>query len=142
MFELQLAPSHLWIVQRKSEQYGVVHVALVDWIPSWSRPDGDPRLSKIIELSDTSGLTVRPFDESEGWAFVECIDDQPGVRQRLAEVIEIDAPYHVVFNNCEHMVWYVATGVRRSPQVRNAALAVVGVIALVAWVRSANQQIA
>jgi hypothetical protein len=142
MFELQLGQSHLWIVQRRSGRYGVIHVALVEWIPSWSHPDGDRGLSKVIEFSDAKGLTIRALDQSEGWTFIERIDDRLGVRERLAEVVGSKAPYDVVLNNCEHMVWYVATGVRKSPQVRNAAFAVVGMIALVALVRSTSRQIA
>jgi hypothetical protein len=140
--DIQVAPAQLWIVQRPSHQYGITHVALVDWIPSWSHPYGDPRLSRVIELSDSSGLTVRPFDENDGWVFVACINDQQGVRQRLEEVLDANAAYDIVFNNCEHMVWYVATGVRKSPQLRSVAFAVIGVIALVACIKSANTQVA
>ena len=142
MFDLQVAPSHLWIVRKWSKQHGVMHVALVEWVPSWSHPDGDPRLSKVIELSSAHGLNVRAFAWNEGWSFVACIDGEPGVRARLAQVLRDNAPYDLVLNNCEHMVSYVATGVRKSPQVRNAAVAVVGLFALVAWINSAARRIA
>jgi hypothetical protein len=142
MFELQFGPSQLWIVERKSVQYNVTHVALVEWIPSWSQPAGDPRLSKVLEFSVGTGLAIRAFDWADGWTFVERIDDRLGVRDRLARVIASNAPYDLVLNNCEHMVSFVATGVRESPQVRHAVCAVVGMIALVAWVNSASRKAA
>lgn len=63
------------------------------------------------------------------------IVDEHAARARLNELLQRNDSYDLFFNNCEHMVSYVADGVRRSPQVRRATFAIVGIIGLVALLR-------
>lgn len=142
MHSLEQMTRTLMVVQRWSETYGVMHVALAECVPSRSDLRGALEPRCIVEFSHAAGMTVRPFDAREHWTFVGGVGDEQAARARLNELLQRNDPYDLLLNNCEHMVSYVADGVRHSPQVRRAAFAVAGVIGLVALLRPKTRRAA
>lgn len=70
------------------------------------------------------------------WTIVGAIRDEAGARARL-EASLATPRYNLLDHNCEHFVWFIATGERRSPQLRGG-VALVGVAALLWWLNGEN----
>lgn len=41
-----------------------------------------------------------------------------GFLERVEEILTLSRPYNLLKNNCEHTVYYVLTGIARSPQLK------------------------
>ncbi|MGH7613063.1 MAG: hypothetical protein ACREMW_03335 [Gemmatimonadales bacterium] len=125
----------LYVVERYSPEKGVKHIAFLDvanqsGVSGWGHWN-----ARLLELS-AAGLRFDPYNPSEGWSLVRRVADESAAIRRIHQVLTGPTrPYDAVFNNCEHLVSYIETGIRTSPQIRNMAIAagiVVGVVALAA----------
>jgi hypothetical protein len=130
----------LYVVERYAPEKGVKHVALLD-VGNQSAVSGwGPWNARLLDLS-AAGLRFDPYSPSEGWSLVRRVADESAAVRRIHQVLSGPArPYDVVFNNCEHLVSYIESGTRTSPQIRNVAIAagiVLGVVALGAAVQRA-----
>jgi len=73
-----------------------------------------------------------------GWTVDRRIDgDQAAAIARLQAVLNTNRRYDLLLNNCEHVVSYVETGERKSPQLRGLATAAVIIGGIVLLSRSA-----
>ena len=130
----------LYVVERYAPEKGVKHVALLD-VGNQSAVSGwGPWSARLLELS-AAGLPFDPYNPSEGWSLVRRVGDESAAVARIHQVLTGPVrPYDAVFNNCEHLVSYIETGTRMSPQIRNLAIAagiVLGVVVLGAAVQRA-----
>ena len=125
----------LYVVERYAPEKGVRHVALLDVGNRSALSDWGPWSARLLELS-TAGLRFDPYNASEGWSLVRPVVDVDAAVRRIHELLTLPTrPYDPVLNNCEHLVSYIETGTRTSPQVRSVAIAagiVLGVVVLAA----------
>jgi hypothetical protein len=130
----------LYVVQRFSPQKGVRHTAVLDVANRSRLVDWGPHGAKLLELS-VEGLRFDSYDASHGWEVVRRIADEVGAIGRIHYTLrEGSRTYDALFNNCEHLVSFVETGVRRSPQVRKFAITagvILGVVAIASAGRKA-----
>ena len=131
-------PNHLldcglYVVERYSPEKGVKHVAVLDVGNRSGLADWGPHNARLLELS-VSGLRFDPYDANQGWAFVRRVANESEAVGRIHCVLGEDPqPYDAVLNNCEHLVSFVESGERKSPQVRGWAIAaglVIGMITI------------
>ena len=124
----------LHVVSRVSkEKGGIVHVAIVDVGNRLASSGFGTVVARLLEFS-ANGLSYDPYDPADGWEYVQTIADEAAAVARVWSVVnERYAAYDLLTNNCEHFVSYVATGLRKSPQVRSVVglLAGVGLVLLV-----------
>ena len=64
------------------------------------------------------------------WKIIDVIRDEAGARARLDASLA-NSRYNLLEHNCDPFVWFIATGERKSPQLRGD-VALVGVAALFA----------
>jgi hypothetical protein len=114
----------LHIVKRWSaEKGGFFHFAIADVGNCIGAANFGPVPARILEFSIT-GMRFEPYDSSDGWQLVETITDEASATSRIwAFVAAPQKSYDLLTNNCEHFVWYVADGRRKSTQVRHVAFA-------------------
>ena len=131
----------LYVVQRFSPEKGVRHTAVLD-VGNRSRViDWGPFPARLLELS-VGGLKFDPYDASHGWEVIRRIPDEHGAIARIHYTLQqVSRTYDLLFNNCEHLVSFVESGVRRSPQVR-AALITAGVALAAVALASTGRKVA
>jgi hypothetical protein len=133
----------LHVVKRYSREKGVDHLAIADSgnVLRLLRPRdrfNHPYAVALVELVST-GVEYRVFpdglDENE-WSVLDAVADEAAAiaRFRWVQRNVQRLRYDPVLNNCEHFAWYIATGEKKSPQLRNAAgWAGVAVLAAIAF---------
>lgn len=122
----------LHIVKRWStEKGGFFHFAIVDVGNCIGATNFDPSPARILEFS-ARGMQFEEYDSNDGWQLVQTIGDRGSATARIwAFAAAPQKGYDLIANNCEHFVWYVADGRRKSTQVRQAGLAVAALAVLV-----------
>jgi hypothetical protein len=121
---MQVLNRGLHIVKRESaEKGGFYHFAIADVGNCIGASDVGAVPARILEFS-IDGMRFEPYDSDDGWQLVQTIEDEVNAASRIwAFVAAPHASYSLLTNNCEHFVWYVADGRRRSTQLRVAGLA-------------------
>ncbi len=115
--KLAVGGGTLWFAERWSDEHGIWHVAVVDVVPSFTEPDGDPWLSTVYDFSEKHGLRTYLRAAGSSLLLRRAAVDQQAARVRLQNVLARGEAYRVLFNNCEHMAYFVIDGERKSPQV-------------------------
>jgi hypothetical protein len=135
-------PPGLYIAQRYSPEKGVTHVALLDVGNRSGLAPWGSNVPVQFELAP-AGLQVACHDSTGGWTVVRRIENETLAIVRLRDAwFNVRQSYDTLFNNCEHFVSYVETGVRKSAQVRavvgGVGLAMLGVVLLAPAFRKAS----
>ncbi len=132
-------PSGLYVVKTRSSRKSVDHYALADrgnrlgllQSPNVFRPNA------IVLVHQTPpAVQFETLAEGLGpeWTVVGAIRDEAGARARL-EASLANSRYNLLDHNCEHFVWFIATGERKSPQLRGG-VALVGIAAFLWWLNN------
>ncbi|HYU29348.1 MAG TPA: lecithin retinol acyltransferase family protein [Gemmatimonadales bacterium] len=91
----------------------------------------NPPLGLLIHFNQ-AGLYRDVVYDLAGWTVERRIEDnEVEAIARLKAILNSDQQYALLNNNCEHLVSYVETGERKSPQVRGlvGSAAVLGAVA-------------
>ncbi len=127
------AASYLYLAKQWAPEKVVEHYAII----GPGRHLGFPRIlgSLVLELM-AGGPRVRHLGLNESWT-LQPIQDVVGACKRIRELSRDwkRHEYDALGNNCEHWARYIASGVRRSEQVRGILIAGILVAGLVMFCR-------
>jgi hypothetical protein len=123
-------PDGLYVVKQFRAEKLVFHFAILDvgnrlglLVGSGAEP--------VVVHQPPEGLRADFLGQTGQWTLVGNVADESSARVRLIEALQAPA-YDLFGNNCEHFVHFVASGVRRSPQLALAALVAAGLVFLAA----------
>jgi hypothetical protein len=119
----------LYVVRQWRPDKLVFHYGVVDVGNLLDYPDADVTCGPLIIHQPPSGLRAEPYPLTGAWALVGRVGDETGAIVRLREATRTPE-YHLLGNNCEQLVNFVAFGYRWSWQLAFGAAAA---FALVAW---------
>ncbi|SRR6266496_745760 len=83
----------------------------------------------VVYHNTPPSLRAEWLTNTGGWAIVSRIEDERAAIARLRAAWR-NPSYDMLGNNCEHFAFYVATGERKSPQVR-AGVTIASIAAIV-----------
>lgn len=119
--------SGLHVIRVKRPEKLFTHVALLDLglLPMVGR---DTARAVVVELTEPTLRMSYLDDMPFRWEYLRPVRDELGAIARWPQAVRRPS-YDPLLNNCEHLVSFVETGERRSPQ-RDWGLAVAGVAAI------------
>ncbi len=125
----------LFILRRMTSFKNHVGILVVGSPPLANMPFG--ALGLLIHFNQ-AGLHREVVYDLNGWTIQpQIVGNENDIIARLNHVLNSNQTYALLNNNCEHLVSYVETGERKSPQVRGWAAAAAIVAGLVLLSRSA-----
>lgn len=131
----------LYVAREQKSDKPFDHVALLDLSGVLRLTSRDPSRAVIVELTNPR-LQFRYLDETpHAWNVGPRVRDEAGAAQRWEEAIGLPN-YDVLLNNCEHLVTFITTGIRQSPQVSRGWEIAAGAAVVAALIVAANRKAA
>jgi len=133
--------SGLYVVRAQQSDKPFEHVALLDLSGVLRLSGRDPSRAVIIELTNPQ-LQFRYLDDiTHAWVIGPRVEDEAGAARRWDEAILLPN-YHLLWNNCEHLVTFITTGKRESPQIDEGLKFLAGTAAAILFIAAVTRKAA
>jgi hypothetical protein len=106
----------LYTLRQRSDKLGLFHYGILDVGNRLGLPSahsGNP----IVVHQKPPCITIDRLDNTGPWSVIGRISDELCAAKRMDMAFR-NPGYNMLNHNCEHFVWFVATGKRESPQLR------------------------
>jgi hypothetical protein len=131
----------LYVVREQQSDKPFEHVALLDLSGVLRLTERDFSRAVIVELTNPR-LTFRYLDETpRAWDIGPRVLDELGAAQRWEEAVGLPE-YDLLLNNCEHLVTFITTGKRHSPQLTRGLKIAAGIAVVAGLVMVVNRKAA